>query len=105
MTSSALAEQRLPRGAIHQFVPLDVPRFVRRFLDHWRPDLALFVEQDLWPNMILEASARGVPMILINARLSETSFRRWSKLRGMIVDSAAALRPLPCAARPPTPSG
>ena len=86
VTSSALAEQRLPRGAIHQFVPLDVPRFMRRFLDHWRPDLALIVEQDLWPNMILEASARGVPMILINARLSETSFRRWSNLRGMIVD-------------------
>ena len=52
VTSGGLAEQRLPRGVIHQFVPLDVPRFVRRFLDHWRPDLALFVESDLWPNMI-----------------------------------------------------
>jgi 3-deoxy-D-manno-octulosonic-acid transferase len=86
VTSSGLAEQRLPRGAIHQFVPLDVPRFVRRFLDHWRPDLALMVEQDLWPNMILEAAARGVPMILINARLSERSFQRWTYLRGTIVD-------------------
>jgi 3-deoxy-D-manno-octulosonic-acid transferase len=86
VTSGGLAEQRLPRGAIHQFVPLDVPRFVRRFLDHWQPDLALVVEQDLWPNVILEASARGVPMILINARLSERSFRRWTYLRGTIVD-------------------
>ena len=86
VTSSGLAEQRLPRGAIHQFVPLDVPRFVRRFLDHWQPDLALFVEQDLWPNMIMETSARGVPMILVNARLSENSFRRWTYLRSMIVD-------------------
>jgi 3-deoxy-D-manno-octulosonic-acid transferase len=86
VTSSGLAEQRLPRGVIHQFVPLDVPRFVRRFLDHWRPDLALLVEQDLWPNMIVEASARGVPLILINARLSETSFRRWTYLRATIVN-------------------
>lgn len=86
VTSSGLAEQRLPRGAIHQFMPLDVPRFVRRFLDHWRPDLALIVEQDLWPNMILEASTRGVPMILVNARLSERSFQRWTYLRGTIVD-------------------
>ena len=52
VTSSGLAEQRLPRGVIHQFVPIDVPRFVRRFLDHWQPDLALFVESDLWPNII-----------------------------------------------------
>jgi 3-deoxy-D-manno-octulosonic-acid transferase len=84
VTSSGLAEQRLPRGAVHQFVPVDVRRFVRRFLAHWQPDLALFVEQDLWPNMILEASARGVPMILVNARFSESSFKHWSYLRGTI---------------------
>ena len=55
VTSAALAEQRLPDGALHQFIPLDVPRFVARFLDHWRPDLALFVESDLWPNLIMSA--------------------------------------------------
>jgi 3-deoxy-D-manno-octulosonic-acid transferase len=86
VTSSGLAEQRLPRGVIHQFMPLDVPRFVRRFLDHWRPDLALFVESDLWPNMIVEASARNVPLIVINGRLSESSFRRWQRLPAMIVN-------------------
>ena len=86
VTSSGLAEQRLPRGVIHQFVPLDVPRFVRRFLDHWRPNLALFVESDLWPNTILEASKRRVPLILINGRMSEGSYRRWIYLRGTIVD-------------------
>ncbi|HKS84353.1 MAG TPA: glycosyltransferase N-terminal domain-containing protein, partial [Pseudolabrys sp.] len=73
-------EQRLSRGVVHQFVPLDVPRFVRRFLDHWRPDLALFVESDLWPNTIVETSARGIPMVLVNGRLSEESFRRWRRL-------------------------
>ncbi len=77
VTSSGLAEQRLPRGVIHQFVPYDVPLFVQRFLEHWQPDLALFVESELWPNIMMEATQRGVPMILINGRLSEASFRRW----------------------------
>ena len=70
VTSGGLAEQRLQRGVIHQFIPLDISRFVRRFLQHWRPDLALFVESELWPNMMIEASTRGIPMVLINARLS-----------------------------------
>ena len=52
VTSASLAEQRLPDGVIHQFIPLDGPRFVQSFLDHWRPGLALFVESDLWPNLI-----------------------------------------------------
>lgn len=86
VTSGGLAEQRLPRGVVHQFMPLDVPRFVRRFLDHWQPDLALFVESDLWPNMMIEASARGIPMVLINGRLSENSFQRWRRLPNSIAD-------------------
>ena len=59
VTSAELAEQRLPAGVIHQFVPLDAPRFVQRFLDHWQPDLALFVESDLWPNLIVAPPARA----------------------------------------------
>lgn len=86
VTSGGLAEQRLPRSVVHQFVPLDVPRFVRRFLGHWRPDLALFVESDLWPNMMIETSERGVPMILVNGRLSENSLRRWRYLPDTITN-------------------
>jgi 3-deoxy-D-manno-octulosonic-acid transferase len=86
VTSGDIAEQRLPRGVIHQFVPLDVPHYVRRFLDHWRPDLALFVESDLWPNTIIEASARKVPIIVVNGRLSENSFRRWRRMPALIVN-------------------
>jgi 3-deoxy-D-manno-octulosonic-acid transferase len=86
VTSGGLAAQRLPRGVIHQFVPLDVPAYVRRFLDHWQPDLALFVESDLWPNMVIETSRRAVPMILVNGRLSENSFRRWNHLPAAIVN-------------------
>ena len=84
VTSAALAEQRLPDGTLHQFVPLDAPRFVQRFLDHWRPDLALFVESDLWPNLILSCARRRIPMILINGRLSERSWRRWRLVPGAI---------------------
>ncbi len=84
VTAAALAQQRLPRGAIHQFVPLDAPRFVRKFLDHWRPNLALFVESDLWPNLIIEVARRETPLILVNGRLSDTSFKRWRYLRGTI---------------------
>ena len=80
VTSAGLAERRLPADVIHQFAPLDVPQFAERFLDHWKPDLALFVESDLWPNLIMASSARGVPLILINGRLSERSFDRWRML-------------------------
>ena len=84
VTSAAFAQQRLPPGAIHQFVPLDVPAFIARFLNHWRPNLALFVESDLWPNTILAAAQRGIPLILINGRLSARSFERWRYLPGTI---------------------
>jgi 3-deoxy-D-manno-octulosonic-acid transferase len=89
VTSASVAEQRLPPGAIHQFVALDTPRFVRRFYDHWKPDLALFVESDLWPNLIMTGAKRGTPLILVNGRLSERSFKRWRRIPGTI---AALLR-------------
>ena len=82
VTSAALAGQRLPDGALHQFIPVDVPQFTARFLDYWRPDLALFVESDLWPNLILGCASRKIPMILINGRISERSFRRWRLVSG-----------------------
>jgi 3-deoxy-D-manno-octulosonic-acid transferase len=84
VTSAALAAQRLPPGAVHQFIPLDAPKFVSQFLDHWHPDLALFVESDLWPNLILTCSDRGIPIILVNGRVSERSFQRWRLAPGGI---------------------
>jgi 3-deoxy-D-manno-octulosonic-acid transferase len=84
VTSANLAEQRLPKGAIHQFVILDTPRFVNRFFDHWRPDLALFVESDLWPNLIVTSAERGIPLVLINGRVSERSFNRWRRVPATI---------------------
>jgi len=79
-TSAALLGERLPARATHQYVPVDHPGSVRRFLDHWRPDLALWVESELWPNLVLQTAARKIPMALINARMSARSARRWKRL-------------------------
>src|SRR5207342_3099729 len=79
VTSAKLAEQRLPPGVVHQFVPFDSPLFVSRFLDHWKPDLALFTESELWPNLIVMSAERRIPLILVNGRLSERSFNRWRR--------------------------
>ncbi|MFP4538103.1 MAG: glycosyltransferase N-terminal domain-containing protein [Dichotomicrobium sp.] len=83
VTSARIASSRLPEGAVHQFAPLDSPPFVRRFLDYWRPELAAFTESEIWPNLILDTHARGVPMVLVNARMSPRSFKRWRKQPGM----------------------
>ena len=58
-TSAQLLARRMPPGAFHQFVPLDVPRYLRRFLDHWRPSLALVAESEIWPNSVLELHRPG----------------------------------------------
>src|ERR1700743_152643 len=73
-----------PPDVIHQYVPYDSPRYVARFLDHWRPSLALFIESDLWPNLILSSAARRVPMMLINGRMSHRSFPRWQRVSSTI---------------------
>jgi 3-deoxy-D-manno-octulosonic-acid transferase len=83
-TSAALIARRLPPGAVHQFMPLDVPRYVRRFLDHWRPDLALVAESEIWPNTIMALDERHTPLVLVNGRMSDRSFQRWQKLPGII---------------------
>jgi len=80
LTSSKVAALRAPEGVIHQFFPLDASGFVRRFLDHWQPDLVLLAESELWPNLICELSRRDTPVVLVNARLSQRSTQRWSRL-------------------------
>jgi 3-deoxy-D-manno-octulosonic-acid transferase len=84
VTSAAIVAKRFPADIIHQYVPYDSPRYVARFLDHWRPSLALFIESDLWPNLILSSAARRLPMVLINGRMSHRSFPRWRRVAGTI---------------------
>lgn len=80
VTSARIAADRLPAGALHQFVPLDVAPYISRFLDAWRPSAALFVESEVWPVALAETARRGIPRIVVNARLSARSYRRWRKL-------------------------
>jgi len=84
VTSAAIVAKRFPPDVIHQYVPYDSPRYVARFLEHWRPSLALFIESDLWPNLILQSAARRLPMVLINGRMSKRSFPRWRRMSGTI---------------------
>jgi len=80
----ALLDARAPDGVIVQAAPLDHPRWVARFLDHWRPDIALFAESELWPNLLGQAQARGTVTGLVNARLSERSARRWRRVPDLV---------------------
>ncbi|WP_304167361.1 3-deoxy-D-manno-octulosonic acid transferase [Phenylobacterium aquaticum] len=79
-TSAELLAKRLPPGVIHQYAPIDGPRAVVRFLNHWRPRLAIFVESELWPNMVLAAQARRIRLALISARMTKASARGWGRV-------------------------
>ncbi len=83
VTSARLARARLPDQAIHQYVALDTPDFMKRFYDHWRPGIALLTESEIWPNMIREARRRGIPLVQVNGRISPRSYRRWRKRAGI----------------------
>lgn len=83
VTSAALAARRLPEGAVHQFSPLDVSPFVGRFLDHWRPDIAIFVESEVWPTTVMALAGRGIPQVRVNAHMSERSARGWRRFAGL----------------------
>lgn len=76
-TSAESIGQKLPVGAFHQYIPLDHPLWVKRFFDHWRPDLCLWMESELWPNMITQIKERDIMAALVNARLSDKSYARW----------------------------
>lgn len=84
LTSAQLLAQRLPAGVIHQFAPVDAPGAVAAFLDHWQPSLAVFVESELWPNLILEARRRGVNLVLASARITERTVEGWRRFPGAV---------------------
>ena len=83
VTSAQLARSRLPKNVLHQYVPLDNKSYVQRFLHHWRPDLAVLVESEIWPNLVLETKGEGIPLLLINGRMSSSSFKRWRRRPGL----------------------
>ena len=77
VSSAQMMASRLPDRGFHQFAPVDRPTWVRRFLDHWRPDLVLIMESEFWPTQLVQAHTNGIPIVLINARMSDRSFSRW----------------------------
>ncbi|MFZ2466819.1 MAG: 3-deoxy-D-manno-octulosonic acid transferase [Parvibaculum sedimenti] len=86
VTSAHLMGERLPEGAIHQFAALDHPDYAARFLDHWKPDLAVWVESEFWPNLIVATHERGIPLALINARITQRSFEGWQRFPRFIAN-------------------
>ena len=83
VTSAELLARRLPPGVIHQYAPVDGPAAVAAFFDHWRPALGVFVESELWPNLLMAARARDIPLALVSARITEKTASGWSRARGM----------------------
>lgn len=86
VTSARLLEERLPEGVVHQYVPVDLPAAVARFLAHWRPDVGLFIESEFWPNLMRMSARQGVEMVLLNGRISSRSYRRWRRAPALIAD-------------------
>ena len=90
LTSATLLARRLPAGVIHQFAPVDAPGAVEAFLDHWRPSVGVFVESELWPNLILTARRRGVKLVLASARITEKAVEGWRRFPGAAREVVAA---------------
>lgn len=92
ITSAEIMSERLPARSFHQFVPVDRIRWVRRFLDHWDPDFAIWVESEFWPNLIHETAERNIPITLVNGRISRKSFANWRQAPGFIRGVLACFR-------------
>lgn len=78
-TSAEMLRAGLPDRVIHQMAPYDTVHASRAFLDHWRPDVAIWIESELWPRMLAEVGKRGIPRLLLNARVSERTAKRWAR--------------------------
>jgi 3-deoxy-D-manno-octulosonic-acid transferase len=82
-SSAQVIGANLPAGALHQMLPLDGPDFMRAFLDHWRPDLSIWSEQDLWPGAVHDTAARGIPLAYVNARMNAASYAKRARIAGI----------------------
>lgn len=85
LTSARLIEKRAIPGVIHQFVPVDTLEATNRFLRHFRPDIGFWVESELWPNLVINAKARGCLMFIINGRMSVKSYNSWQKFALLMI--------------------
>lgn len=81
VTSAEVMSKRLPARAIHQYIPIDNPKFVKNFINHWKPDLALWFEAELWPSLISEIHQCKIPLILVNGRIADKAFKHWKMFK------------------------
>ena len=87
ITSSTLSSSRVLKKfnfkkTMHQFYPIDHVFFTNRFLKFWKPHLAIFIESEIWPCMFRDLSDNKIPLVLLNARLTQKTFDRWMKIKG-----------------------
>lgn len=90
VTSAKLLAERLPPRSFHQFVPVDRARWVQRFLDHWEPNMAVWIESEFWPNLLAQTTVRNIPTVLANGRISRKSVANWRMIPGFIGDIVGA---------------
>lgn len=90
--SAQVLGQNLPPRTRHQFLPLDAPGYIARFLDHWRPALSVWAEQDLWPGAVAATDARGIPLALVNARMNAAAYARRARHKGLFADLLSRFR-------------
>ena len=81
-SSAQVLAANLPDNSRHQFLPLDAPKYLEKFLDHWRPSLSVWAEQDLWPGAVVVAARRGIPLAMVNARMGPEGYARRARMRG-----------------------
>ena len=83
LSSAEVLQKRLARNKkiIHQFLPFDIPKFVNKFLNHWSPNLSIFVDSEIWPNLIFQIKKRNIPLLLVNGRITKKTFNRWNLLK------------------------
>jgi 3-deoxy-D-manno-octulosonic-acid transferase len=90
--SAEVLAANLPPRTRHQFLPLDAPDYLARFLDHWQPALSIWAEQDLWPGAVAATDARGIPLALVNARMNADAYARRRRWRGLYTDVLGRFR-------------
>ena len=84
VTSAKILSERLPKGAYHQFIPVDIPKWVDAFLMHWKPSVGILVESEIWPNLLNQSHSRNIPLVMVNARVSQTAEKNWQRCYGLI---------------------
>ena len=83
LSSARILEKKFNQNTkiVHQFLPLDIPNFANKFLNHWSPNLSVFIDSEIWPNLILKIKEKNIPLLLVNARITKKSFRRWNLVK------------------------